>query len=131
MLKEPLLILSVLHLLILLILALSRCQIIIAFEEYKTSGCRYCSTGHQLKGNQKFMLNLCSKSYCNYETSFCYKYLLFTPIFDITCLFNNYVQIVIFHCDMSTFIYYINSLTNTIWVQKGGKKYVLKQFLYA
>ena len=24
------------------------------------------------------MLNLCSKSYCNYETWFCYKYLLFT-----------------------------------------------------
>ena len=43
--------------------------------------CCYRSTGHQLKGNQKFMLNLCTRSYCNNETSFCYKYSLFTPIF--------------------------------------------------
>ena len=49
---------------------------------YTPSGnCRYRSTGHQLKGNRKFMLNLCSKSYCNYETLFCYKYSLFTPNF--------------------------------------------------
>ena len=31
--------------------------------------CHYRSTGHQLKGNRKFMLNLCSKSCCNYRTS--------------------------------------------------------------
>ena len=50
--------------------------------------CRYRSTSHQLKGNQKFMLKLMYKSCSKYETSFCDKYCLFTPILLITCLYN-------------------------------------------
>ena len=42
--------------------------------------CRYPSTGHQLKGNQIFMLTICTNYAQDCATSFRDKYYIFMPI---------------------------------------------------